>query len=188
MKRSAKKFITKEFPELSEGIIKDYIKIEEELKANEKELLTNSQYKRAVSAIFPILCMYKALVNYVDKEQAKEYADQYFNAGIIPFAKIIEKITKSALGIKFLKNILSKMLTDDTWDTTLNKNSDGNFDFDITRCLYKDLCYKYDSKELAPVFCAGDYVVFGHMKKLSFSRSETLGEGGNKCDFHFTDR
>ncbi len=99
--------------------------------------------------------------------------------------KLMAFISSTKFGAKFFKNSCERVLKSDVWDSVVHKNDENGIIFDINRCLYKDLCYKYSVKELAPMFCGGDYYVFADLKKLEFKRTETIGEGGNKCDFKF---
>ena len=39
--------------------------------------------------------------------------------------------------------------------------------------------------ELCPLFCDVDDVNYGGLRKMGFSRTKTLGYGGDCCDFHF---
>lgn len=56
--------------------------------------------------------------------------------------------------------------------------------FDMTKCLYCDLCKKYGCPELIPCFCHTDDVTSGHMhEKIRWNRTKTMGEGGDVCDF-----
>lgn len=56
--------------------------------------------------------------------------------------------------------------------------------FDMTQCLYCDLCKKYGCPELPPCFCHTDDVTSGHIhEKILWNRTKTMGEGGDVCDF-----
>lgn len=58
--------------------------------------------------------------------------------------------------------------------------------FDITRCIYKDMCDKYACPELCKVFCRSDITSFaGYRPKIMFERLGTIREGSDCCDFHF---
>ena len=40
-------------------------------------------------------------------------------------------------------------------------------------------------EELCRLFCDVDDVTYGGLKKIGFTRTKTLGYGGDCCDFHF---
>ena len=58
--------------------------------------------------------------------------------------------------------------------------------FDMTRCIYRDETEKRGCPELCAVFCESDIIAFGGLApKIKFERTGTLGEGAERCDFHF---
>ena len=61
----------------------------------------------------------------------------------------------------------------------------GCYDITITKCLWHDACVKFECPELCALFCDVDDVTYGGLRKIGFSRSKTLGYGGDCCDFHF---
>lgn len=40
-------------------------------------------------------------------------------------------------------------------------------------------------RELCHLFCDVDDVTYGGLKKIGFTRTKTLGYGGDCCNFHF---
>ncbi len=186
MKKSLTKFINKNFnEEKSLKIIKYYEKEMNKMMIKEKLSLTNTQYKTAVKSILPVIAIYKALQLYESAEESMKYTEEYFYDEAKPFKLFIEGITFTNIGTACLKKIFNIFIKADTWDSNVYQYDKEHFNFDITRCLYHDLCKKYDCSELTPSFCEGDYFVFGNMRTLQFTRNQTLGQGGEKCDFHF---
>ena len=56
--------------------------------------------------------------------------------------------------------------------------------FDMTKCLYCDVCRRYGCPELVPCFCHTDDVTDGNMHpRLCWNRTKTMGEGADVCDF-----
>ena len=53
------------------------------------------------------------------------------------------------------------------------------------RCLWHTACAENGCAELCRLFCESDNVTYGGLRKIGFSRTKTLGCGGNCCDFHF---
>ena len=49
----------------------------------------------------------------------------------------------------------------------------------------KILADYYHCPEVAVLFCKVDHVMFDNLKHIRFERSQTLGEGGSLCDFHY---
>lgn len=59
------------------------------------------------------------------------------------------------------------------------------FDVTITECLWHIACVENGCAELCRLFCDVDDVTYGGLKKIGFTRTQTLGCGGDCCDFHF---
>lgn len=57
--------------------------------------------------------------------------------------------------------------------------------FDILECPYKKYYTLIGCPELCQYNCLSDEACYGHMKKVKFVRTETLGRGGDCCDFRF---
>ena len=56
--------------------------------------------------------------------------------------------------------------------------------FDMTHCLYCDVCRRNGCFELVKCFCHTDDVTDGNMHpRLFWNRSKTMGEGADCCDF-----
>ena len=55
----------------------------------------------------------------------------------------------------------------------------------ITKCLWHTACVENGCPELCRLFCDVDDVTYGGLNKIGFSRTKTLGYGGDCCDFHF---
>lgn len=79
---------------------------------------------------------------------------------------------------------LRVMGTSDLWESTQSHGRDF-FDARITKCLWHDACVENGCAVLCPLFCDVDDVNYGGLRKMGFSRTKTLGYGGDCCDFHF---
>lgn len=78
---------------------------------------------------------------------------------------------------------LKIMRTTDLQEST-QKAGKNYFDITITKCLWHTDCVENGCAELCSLFCDVDDVTYGGLKKISFSRTQTLGYGGSCCDFH----
>ena len=54
---------------------------------------------------------------------------------------------------------------------------------DILKCPYCKYCLELGCPELTPLFCENDDYVYGNVSGLRFTRTQTLGKGGDRCDF-----
>lgn len=57
---------------------------------------------------------------------------------------------------------------------------------DMTGCPYCRYAALFGCTELTPVFCDSDSATYGNLPGIKFERSQTLGTGGECCDFKFT--
>ena len=69
--------------------------------------------------------------------------------------------------------------------TAAKRRVDGDgMHIDMLVCPYNDICRRYGCPEIIPAFCHSDDMAYGHMHpKLIWARTQTLGRGGNCCDF-----
>lgn len=89
-------------------------------------------------------------------------------------------------GFYFLysKIFLKVVRTTDLWES-VQKHDKASFDVTMKKCLWHTACLENGCLELCRLFCDVDNATYGGLKKLGFSRTKTLGYGGDCCDFHF---
>ncbi|MAT45301.1 MAG: hypothetical protein CL609_23475 [Anaerolineaceae bacterium] len=61
-----------------------------------------------------------------------------------------------------------------------NKNC---FAVNVYQCGIFDTLKQFDAAELTPIFCASDDWLSDAMPKIDWQRTQTLGRGGEMCDF-----
>lgn len=62
--------------------------------------------------------------------------------------------------------------------------ADGRtFRMDITQCPYSRYCRELGCPELTHIFCDSDVYAYGGLTGIRFTRTQTIGSGGTKCDF-----
>ncbi len=59
----------------------------------------------------------------------------------------------------------------------------GEFRMDITQCPYNKYLTELGCPELTQLFCDNDVYTYGNLPGLKFTRTKTLGTGGDCCDF-----
>ncbi len=72
----------------------------------------------------------------------------------------------------------------DAWVSTFEEQPE-EFDLTIHQCLWHDTCVSCGCPKVCRFFCECDNYAFGDLKKVGFRRTQTLGTGGDCCDFHF---
>ncbi len=184
-----KQFVEKNFsPNQLPKIIKTFDNEMEKMENAEKTQLSPKDFKVASNSIFDRIAAYKAFQCYVDPDQARGYCKDYFYARVEGVRKLLHWLTKTNTGANIFKNIFVMGLKKGVLKYELKTHNKEGLAFDIHQCLYHDLCEKYGCPELTGLFCKGDHFLFDDMKKIDFQRSQTLGEGGELCDFHFNNR
>lgn len=148
---------------------------------------SKSQEKTLQETILPRIALYKALRN------DAEYADRGY--------EIIRKYMIEVIGRQkhdstskmeivpgfyeiYSRAFLNIMKTTDLQKSTQNAGMDF-YDITITDCLWYNACVENGCPELCRAFCEVDDITYGGLKKLGFTRTQTLGTGGSCCDFHF---
>ena len=119
---------------------------------------TENQMKTLIQTILPRIALYKVLLN---EEFSKEDVYQIYS---FIFLKI--------------------MRTTDLQENTQSYGKD-HYDVTITKCLWHTACKENGCEELCHLFCDVDDVTYGGLKKIGFTRTKTLGYGGDCCNFHF---
>lgn len=185
--KQIKKFLFEEF-----GKEKGTVVFE---KQNEvlKGLITNTknksknQMKTLTNTILPRIALYKVLQKEdLPKDKVTNYMRKYM------IEKIAQKKHSSTAKMEIVPgfySIYSKVFLKIMRTTDLQKSEQkcgkGFFDVTIKKCLWHTACIENDCPELCRLFCDVDNVTYGGLKKIGFTRTQTLGYDGECCDFHF---
>ena len=137
--------------------------------------------------IFPHIAVYKALlISHSDvamkiMEQgeaitAKESGKSFRRIVKLPFGKTLF-FKAFALGCK------SGFGVEAGFANVVHKATSKEYKMDMTACPYVKYCASEGCPELTHIFCDNDIYAYGYLDGIRFTRTETLGTGGNKCDF-----
>ena len=148
---------------------------------------TENQMKTLIQTILPRIALYKALQkDGLPEEDVYRYTQKYMIE--IVAAKKHSSTAKMEIVPGFYsiysKTFLKIMKTTDLQVSTQNSGKDF-YDITITKCLWHTACLENGCEELCRLFCDVDDVTYGGLKKIGFTRTKTLGYGGDCCDFHF---
>lgn len=148
---------------------------------------SESQMKTLSGTILPSIALYKALMKSgLAQEDAYERVRRYM-LGKVAAQKHASTARMEAVPFFYAlysRIFLKIMRTADAWESTQRRKRDS-FDVTITKCLWHTACAENGCPELCRLFCEADNVTYGGLKKIGFSRTQTLGCGGDACDFHF---
>lgn len=148
---------------------------------------TENQMKTLVQTILPRIALYKTLLqNNFSNENVYAYMRKYMIDTVA--AKKHASTAKMEIVPGFYsiysKIFLKIMRTTDLQISTQTCGK-GYYDITITKCLWQTACVENGCAELCRLFCDVDDVTYGGLKKIGFTRTKTLGYGGDCCDFHF---
>lgn len=83
-------------------------------------------------------------------------------------------------------DIVMKLFPLSGFDIEYLEKSDQRIAFDIKSCFYLKSLTRYGVPELTQVFCAADEAMAELFPpSIRFERTQTLGKGGNMCDFRY---
>lgn len=148
---------------------------------------SKNQRKTLIQTILPRIALYKAMLqDGLSSEEVYHHMQKYM-MDIVAKQKHLsmEKMEKIPCFYFLYSNIFLKVVhKTDLWEST-QKHGKGYFDVTMKKCLWHTACVENGCAELCHLFCDVDNVTYGELKKLGFSRTKTLGYGGDCCDFHF---
>lgn len=148
---------------------------------------TKNQMKTLTQTILPRIALYKTLVEAgFSKEDIYKYMRKYMLD--IVAAKKHASTAKMEVVPGFYtiySSIFLKIMRTTDLQESVQKHGKDYYDVTITKCLWHTACVENGCAELCSLFCDVDDVTYGGLKKIGFTRTKTLGYGGDCCDFHF---
>ena len=148
---------------------------------------TKNQMKTLTQTILPRIALYKTLAEAgFSKEDIYKYMRKYMLD--IVAAKKHASTAKMEVVPGFYtiySSIFLKIMRTTDLQESVQKHGKDYYDVTITKCLWHTACVENGCAELCSLFCDVDDVTYGGLKKIGFTRTKTLGYGGDCCDFHF---
>ena len=148
---------------------------------------SKDQMKELAQTILPRVALYKALMEESASPEEAAKAMRSYMMDVVAAAKHAStskmQVVPGFFDI-YKRVFLHVMRTSDLWESVQTHGRDF-FDTRIAKCLWHDACVENGCPELCPLFCDVDDVNYGGLQKMGFSRTQTLGYGGDCCDFHF---
>lgn len=148
---------------------------------------TKNQLKTLVQTILPRIAMYKTFLNEkFSNDETNKHMRKYM-LEIIAAKKhnSMEKMEKCPGFYHIYSSAFLKIMRNTDLQISIQNRGRDFYDVIITKCLWHTACVENDCEELCTLFCDVDDVTYGGLKKIGFTRSKTIGYGGDCCDFHF---
>ena len=140
--------------------------------------------------IYPAIAAYEALrEDGIGQEKAVLYIREYFQrfaAAYVPHLQRTIRIFRLAKRIPalFTKISVKSFGTDAGFEYEFPESSGNEARFNIVHCPYYETCKRYGCPEITHVFCDGDDAGYSNLHPmLKWSRTKTIGRGGDCCDF-----
>lgn len=148
---------------------------------------SQNQMKTLIQTILPRIALYKCLLNEgFSEEEAYAWIQKYMLEKIAAPKHASTAKMEAVPGFYALySRIFLKIMRGTDLQENVQKRGKDFFDVTITKCLWHTACVENGCPELCRLFCDVDDVTYGGLRKMGFTRTQTLGYGGNCCDFHF---
>lgn len=148
---------------------------------------SENQMKVLVQTILPRIALYKVLAkDGFSEEDAYKYMQKYM------IDKVATKKHSSMAKMEIIpgfysiySNIFLKIMRKTDLQESVQNYGKDYFDVTIKKCLWHTACVENGCEKLCHLFCDVDDVTYGGLRKIGFTRTKTLGYGGDCCDFHF---
>ena len=147
---------------------------------------SKSRYKTLEQTILPRIALYKALGEYTADEERIKIMRRYM-IDIVASKKHASTAKMEVIpGFFYIyRAVFLKIMRTTSLQQSTQAKGKGYYDITVTKCLWHDACVKFECPKLCALFCDVDDVTYGGLRKIGFSRTKTLGYGGDCCDFHF---
>lgn len=148
---------------------------------------SENQMKTLTQTILPRIALYKTLSkDDFSQEAVYEYMRKYMIDKIAAKKHLSTAKMELVSGFyRIYSSIFLKIMR--TTDLQESEQVCGNDYYDVTikKCLWHTACVENGCENLCRLFCDVDNVTYGGLRKIGFTRTKTLGYGGDCCDFHF---
>lgn len=148
---------------------------------------TKNQMKTLTQTILPRIALYQALSDAgFSQDATTQHMRTYMMTKVAAQKHAFTAKVEHFPGFYAIYSavFLKIMRTTDLQQSTQVRGK-GYYDITIQKCLWHTACVESGCPALCRLFCDVDDVTYGGLKKIAFSRTQTLGYGGNCCDFHF---
>ncbi|WP_418820633.1 L-2-amino-thiazoline-4-carboxylic acid hydrolase [Ruminococcus sp.] len=147
---------------------------------------TENQMKTLIQTILPRIALYKSFIAAgLSDDDVYKYMRKYMLE--IVAAKKHSSTVKMEIVPGFYaiySRVFLKIMRTTDLQESIQEHGKDYFNVTITKCLWHTACVENGCEELCRLFCDVDDVTYGGLKKIGFTRTKTLGYGGDCCDFH----
>ena len=143
--------------------------------------------------IYPAAAAFDAMLkNGIPRQEAADLLNAYYVQRAKPVGEKIQKAMRFPGLYRLVPRFFGAMTRSSFGDAAgfrarWKKAGWQEMRFDMLACPYWEKCVRYGCPEIVQGFCRADDVCYGNMHpKLKWGRTQTLGLGGDCCDFKIT--
>jgi len=138
--------------------------------------------------IFPNIALYRAMQEHVPASVAEGIIEASTLGYTEPIGRKLDRITRipgaSVLFMKLFGRLLDALFGEEQgFKREIHVRTKDEIRLDILECPYWRYYSLLGCPELCKCNCVSDEACYGHMKRIEFKRMNTLGRGGELCDF-----
>lgn len=150
---------------------------------------TPGEWTHLNNTILPTAAVYTALL---ETDPANALA--VIHEALISLCRMGNRMMQVILRIPGMKGLFMRMLPDMAtslfgrecgFDYTNFSADEKHLAMDTTFCPYCKYAQLLGVEALMPTFCESDFATYGGLPGIRFTRTQTLGTGGDRCDFRF---
>ena len=168
---------------------KRYKMMKEKLESEYGQELVIKIFDKAGENLNKLYKMYQILSEELNSDKAMEITEETVKDVCTKIGNILGKITSlpgmSSLFLQIFRIKVKKKFGDTSGFTQKFYNTeDGSLRFDTLKCPYCKYSKECGCPEIIHTFCDSDIYCYGNLPKIEFNRTQTLGTGGDCCDFY----
>ena len=148
---------------------------------------TENQMKTLTQTILPRIALYRVLLDSGCAQEDVEALMRRYMLDVVAAQKhrSTARMERVPGFYAIYSRIFLRIMRTTDLQVSTQRCGKGYYDITITKCLWHTACVENECPELCRLFCDVDDVTYGGLQKIGFSRTKTLGYGGDCCDFHF---
>ncbi|MDO4866674.1 MAG: L-2-amino-thiazoline-4-carboxylic acid hydrolase [Clostridia bacterium] len=175
------------FPTLPEDVRRDVFRRIDALIQEEREYCDPGNAKH-MAQILTSIAMYEVLQRHGRTEaEAYRIVSEEMWKFLDPSG--MQKLAKKSFFLPLMKKLVPfgfKKGSGAGWRYTWHRDDPKDeFHFECNECLYARILGKRDMMKLGAMCCHADIINYGSLPFTDFIRTETLCQGGKRCDFRF---
>lgn len=175
------------FPSLSAQFQRDVYARMDELLIEEKAYCDKGNYAH-MAQILTSIALYEVLQKH---GQSKQEAYRIVSEEMWKFLDPVpmQKLARKSFFLTLMKKIVPfgfRLGSGYGWRYTWHKDDPKDeFRFECNECIYQKILGKRGLIKLGAMCCHADIINYGSLPYTDFIRTQTLCQGGDRCDFRF---